>query len=68
MVFHAGCEASLHSEVGFEILLSFQGGKNPDNGIDDHLLSTVLRALLLGAQRETRNSVLHQPQRSVSTL
>lgn len=26
----------------------------------------MLRALLLGAQRETRNSVLHQPQRSVS--
>lgn len=48
------------------VWLLFKGGNTADNSIDDHLLSTVLRALLLGAQRETRNSVLHQPQRSVS--
>nr|XP_020451493.1 pro-FMRFamide-related neuropeptide FF [Monopterus albus] len=38
-------------------------GENTDNSIDDHLLTSVLRALLLGSQRETRTSVLHQPQR-----
>nr|BAJ33488.1 neuropeptide FF amide precursor [Trichogaster lalius] len=37
--------------------------ENTENSIDDHLLTSVLRALLLGSQRETRTSVLHQPQR-----
>ncbi|XP_061584382.1 pro-FMRFamide-related neuropeptide FF like [Cololabis saira] len=37
--------------------------ENRDKSIDDRLLPSVLRAMLLGFQRETRESVLHQPQR-----
>ncbi|XP_072308954.1 pro-FMRFamide-related neuropeptide FF like [Eucyclogobius newberryi] len=34
-----------------------------DDTVDEHLLTMALKALLFGSQRETRNSVLHQPQR-----
>ncbi|XP_072239219.1 pro-FMRFamide-related neuropeptide FF like [Leuresthes tenuis] len=37
--------------------------ENRENSIDNRLLASVLRALVLGFQRETRESVLHQPQR-----
>ncbi|TNN82184.1 Pro-FMRFamide-related neuropeptide FF [Liparis tanakae] len=37
--------------------------EDTDDSIDDRLLTAVLRALLLGSQRETRDSVLHKPQR-----
>ncbi|XP_068170394.1 pro-FMRFamide-related neuropeptide FF like [Antennarius striatus] len=37
--------------------------ENIERNSDDRLLTEVLRALLLGYQRETRNSVLHHPQR-----
>ncbi|XP_069008166.1 pro-FMRFamide-related neuropeptide FF like [Embiotoca jacksoni] len=37
--------------------------ENRDSSIDDRLLTSLLRALLLGSQKETRSSVLHQPQR-----
>ncbi|XP_016892001.1 pro-FMRFamide-related neuropeptide FF like [Cynoglossus semilaevis] len=39
------------------------GSENTDTSIDDRLLISVLRALLHGAHRQTRTSVLHQPQR-----
>lgn len=42
-----------------------QEGDSADDTVDERLLNAALRALLLGAQRQSRNSVLHQPQRSV---
>ncbi|XP_019952176.2 pro-FMRFamide-related neuropeptide FF like [Paralichthys olivaceus] len=51
------------SEENMADLLLGLKSENTDNSIDDRLLTSVLRALLLGPQRETRNSVLHQPQR-----
>lgn len=41
-----------------------QEGEDDNKEIDNRLLPSVLRAMLLGFQRETRESVLHQPQRS----
>ncbi|CAI5686669.1 pro-FMRFamide-related neuropeptide FF like [Oreochromis niloticus] len=37
--------------------------ENRDSDTDDRVLTSLLRALLHGAQREARESVLHQPQR-----
>uniref|UniRef100_A0A3P9HZX9 Neuropeptide FF-amide peptide precursor like n=1 Tax=Oryzias latipes TaxID=8090 RepID=A0A3P9HZX9_ORYLA len=34
-----------------------------EHSLDNRLLPLVVKALLLGFQRETRESVLHQPQR-----
>ncbi|XP_035487629.1 pro-FMRFamide-related neuropeptide FF like [Scophthalmus maximus] len=49
-------------EIVADRLLGLES-ENTDSSIDDRLLTSVLRALLLGSQRETRSSVLHQPQR-----
>ncbi|XP_028303456.1 pro-FMRFamide-related neuropeptide FF like [Gouania willdenowi] len=37
--------------------------ENIGNHIEEHLLASLLRALMIGSQRETRSSVLHHPQR-----
>ncbi|XP_075997424.1 pro-FMRFamide-related neuropeptide FF like [Genypterus blacodes] len=51
------------SEKNMADLLLGLESENTDSSVDNHLLTSVLRALLLGSQRQTRNSVLHQPQR-----
>ncbi|XP_034022066.1 pro-FMRFamide-related neuropeptide FF like [Thalassophryne amazonica] len=77
LVAMAGITHALHISAGLEesdilpgsseeIIADHMFGlesQNPDNSMDNQLLSAVLRALLLATHRETRNSVLHQPQR-----
>lgn len=41
-----------------------QEDETREHSLDNRLLPLVVKALLLGFQRETRESVLHQPQRS----
>lgn len=47
------------------IVVVLQESDNVDSNVEERLLNAAVRALLLRSQRQSRNSVLHQPQRSV---